>query len=331
MWQERKDFFEILKMLTWDRCWNLFLLWFSYFFSIVFKIPKVWSAPFSVSIEPTTKCNLYCAECITGTRRLTRPQGAINPDFFRKIIDEIYKKTFYLNLYLQGEPFLHPHLLEMATFAVKKKMFVCISTNGHFLDDEICLSIVKSGIQKIIISVDGASEENYKKYRRGGDFMKVKKGIKTLSTAKKKFNSKYPELVMQMLVNKYNEREIPIVKQLMVEMGADRLELKSMQIYNDYSFLPASPKYRRYIKDKQGKISIKNKLHNRCFRLWSNEVVTWDQKLIPCCYDKNAEHEIENIQQFPFIELWKSNEFQIFRSSVLKNRKSIEICRNCTV
>ncbi len=328
---------QIFKVLTFNRFCNLFLLINSYLLSVIIKKPILWAYPFAITIEPITNCNLSCEECPTGKKTLTRPLGKISLEFFKKIVDEVYKKTFYLNLYLQGEPFIHPDIIEMLEYAVNKKMFVCISTNGHFLDSETCSKIVKSGIQKLIISLDGATEETYLKYRIGGDFNKVTVGIKNLSDSKKKLKSNTPEIIIQMLINKYNEHEISIAKDLTCNLGANKFVLKTMQIYNDFDFLPDSKKFKRYLKSNNGSFVINRKIHNRCYRLWSNAVFTFDGNIIPCCFDKNAEYKFGNINVGEnsnmgrkFKELWTSDDFNNFRSSVLKNRKKHQICQNCT-
>lgn len=330
MWQKRKEFFQIIKLIEFRRFWNLHLLILSYWISLFTKKAKIWAAPFAISIEPTTNCNLSCAECPTGNNSLTRHLGNMNIDTFQKIIDLVYKKTFYLNLYLQGEPFIHPQLTEMISYAIKKKMFVCVSTNGHFLDEVTCDKLVKTGIQKIIISVDGATNETYNKYRKSGNLTIVTTGIKILSESKIKQKTNLPLIVIQMLVNKYNEHEIKAVKHLTKSNGANRLELKSMQIYNDSSFLSDNIKYNRYVKNQSGELILKKVLQNKCKRLWTNAVFTWEGNLIPCCYDKNANYIIGNIKDSDFENLWKNQKINSFRNKVLNNRKNIDICCNCT-
>jgi len=321
---------QIIKTLSIKRLWNLILLYKSYLLSLIIKKPFVWAYPFAITIEPTTMCNLFCEECPTGKKTLTRSTGKIELSLFENIIEQVYKKTFYLNLYLQGEPFIHPEIIEMIKYAVNKKMFVCISTNGHFLNSETCSEIVKSGIQKIIVSLDGATEETYLKYRKGGDFTKIKNGIKELSVCKNQLNSNTPEIVLQMLVNKYNENEISLVQKLKENLGANKLELKTMQIYFDYNFLPNTIIFKRYIKDSDGKFVLNKKLRNHCYRIWSNAVFTFDGYIIPCCFDKNAEQKFGNINNDTFNKLWRSINFNKFRLSILKDRKKYEICRNCT-
>jgi MoaA/NifB/PqqE/SkfB family radical SAM enzyme len=324
-----KEFYQILRVLSLQRIWNLFLVYKSYLFSNITNKPFVWAYPFSISIEPTTQCNLNCPECPTGNNSLTRKMGKMDFELFKIIIDQVYKKTFYLNLFLQGEPFLHPELCIFASYARSKKMFVTISTNGHFLDSDTCEKIIHSGIQKIIISLDGASKESYNKYRSGGDFEKVKEGIKLLSDTKNKNHSYHPHIVIQMLVHSFNEHEIPEMQTLVKNLGADKLELKSMQIYHKPEFLPKLEKHNRYKLDKNNHLVSKNKLHNNCFRLWSTAVFTFEGDLIACCYDKNATHRFGNMVNSEFKKLWKNKLFNDYRSEVLTHRKNIEICNNC--
>ena len=324
-----KEFYKILRVLTIQRIWNLILVYKSYLISNLTKKPFVWASPFSISIEPTTQCNLNCPECPTGNNSLTRKMGKMDFELFKTIIDQVYKKTFYLNLFLQGEPFLNLELNKFAAYARSKKMYVTVSTNGHFLDADTCEKIIHSGIQKIIVSLDGTSKETYNKYRSGGDFEKVKEGIKLLSHTKKKNHSHHPHIVIQMLVHSFNEHEIPEMQTLVKNLGADKLELKSMQIYNNPEFLPKLKKHNRYILDKNNNLVSKNKLHNKCFRLWSTAVITFEGELIACCYDKNANHRFGNIINSAFKNLWKNKLFNEYRSEVLTHRKNIEICNNC--
>jgi radical SAM protein with 4Fe4S-binding SPASM domain len=105
-----------------------------------------------------------------------------------------------------------------------------------------------------------------------------------------------------------------------------------MQVINnehiDY-WMPENEKYRRYEKN-NGNYSIKNDLGNNCLRLLFNPVVTSEGKVVPCCFDKNADHVMGDLNNSSFREIWHGEKYMIFRNSVLTDRKSIEICRNCT-
>ena len=82
--------------------------------------------------------------------------------------------------------------------------------------------------------------------------------------------------------------------------------------------------------NKDGIYALKNSFNNSCLRLWMNPVITWDGKVVPCCFDKDAEHIMGDLNEKSFREIWHGEKFKAFRSSVLKGRQKIEICRNCT-
>jgi radical SAM protein with 4Fe4S-binding SPASM domain len=105
-----------------------------------------------------------------------------------------------------------------------------------------------------------------------------------------------------------------------------------MQIINNKDFdnwLPKNKNFTRYRKN-NNEYTIKNALGNHCLRLWLNPVVTWDGKVVPCCFDKDAEEIMGDLNENTFRTIWNGEKYKIFRDSVLKERKSIEICRNCT-
>jgi radical SAM protein with 4Fe4S-binding SPASM domain len=205
-----------------------------------------------------------------------------------------------------------------------------ISTNGHFLSEENSEKIVRSGLSKLIISLDGLDQESYSAYRINGKVETVKDGIRNISIARRRHKSSL-KIEIQLLVNKLNEHQIPEMRKL-----ADGIEAtfkpKSMQIIGPDSFeswLPVNAKFRRY-KIRNGKYQIRSSLPDRCARLWFNPVVTWDGKVLPCCFDKDAEHIMGDLSQESFDEIWNGTKYRLFRRVLLSDRSTIAICRNCT-
>ena len=319
----------LFSKITFQRLINASLNYFSFYISFLFKHPFNLGFPTSITIEPTNFCNLKCPECPSGTEILTRNKGFINEILFQKIIDETYKKSFFLTLHFQGEPYLHNNLFNLIKYASNKKLYTTLSTNGHFLSEENCLKTIDSGLDKLIISLDGTTSEIYSKYRINGSFDKVVKGIETIFNSKK---NKKPLIILQFIVFKSNEHQIDEMKQLAGKLKIDKLEFKSAQIYNfesDNSLIPSIDKYSRYKKAK-GKFEIKNKLKNKCFRLWTNPVITWDGCVVPCCFDKDANYKFGNLNENTFKEIWNNSKYNTFRKTILNNRKNVDICRNCT-
>ena len=188
-------------------------------------------------------------------------------------------------------------------------------------------------MDRLIISIDGTTQETYEQYRIGGTLQKVIDGTKNIIEAKKMLNSKTPHIVFQFLVVKPNEHQLEDVKKLANELGVDEVVFKTAQVYdfeNGNPLIPDNIKYSRYKKNANGTYSIKNKLLNQCWRMWSSCVITWDGVVVPCCFDKDAKHQLGDLKTQAFKELWNSNKYQSFRRSVLKSRQEIDICKNCS-
>jgi len=290
--------------------------------------PVIRGMPLTAGIEITNFCNLKCPECPSGSGMMTRSRGYMDPDLFMKIIAELKPYLYYLSLYFQGEPMLHPRFFSLLGRC--KGIKTIVSTNGHFLSEENAEKIVKSQLHKLVVSLDGMDQSTYSAYRVNGDYERVRNGIKAVAEAKRKFNSPV-KLEIQFLVNNQNEKQIPEVKRFARTMNAD-LKLKSMQILNSNDFdkwLPDLKKFRRYEK-KNNEYIIKSTFPDRCARLWFNPVITWDGKVVPCCFDKDAEYIMGDLGVDSFRDIWHGPKYRSFRKSLYTGRYMTGICRNCT-
>jgi radical SAM protein with 4Fe4S-binding SPASM domain len=329
----RFDTLSILKHLTLPRIWNLALLRSSYYFSRISKRPISIGHPASLSIEPTTACNLGCPECPSGLKLFTRPTGKIDLKLHQNMLNQVKRSVFYINYYFQGEPFLHPQFLELIKQAKQSKIYTSTSTNAHFIDEKKAEEIVQSGLDRLIISIDGLTQETYEQYRVNGNLNKVIEASKHLVSAKHKLRSKTPHLIFQFLAVKPNEHEIPQVFELANDIGIDEVRIKTAQLYdfeNGNPLMPENEKYSRYTKRKDGTYKIKGNPGNHCWRMWSGSVFTWDGKVVPCCFDKDAKHVLGSITENTFKSIWKSEKYRAFRQAILKNRQEIDICKNCS-
>ena len=328
------DSLNLLSKLSVRRAWNAGKVLSSYYISRWRKKPVQWGYPISISFEPTTSCNLRCPECPSGLRSFTRPTGMLKKDFFSQTIDEIYKELLYLVFYFQGEPYLNPGFLEMVRYASNKKIYTATSTNAHYLNDDNARKTIESGLDRLIISIDGTTQEVYQQYRRGGKLDKVIEGAKNIVKWKRELKSKTPFIIFQFLVVKPNEHQIQDVQQLAKEVGVDDVWYKTAQVY-DYendpnNLIPAIDKFSRYKKDKEGQYTVKNKLNNHCWKLWHANVITWDGLVVPCCFDKDAKHQLGNLKTQSFKEIWQNDKYKRFRGALMASRKNIDICANCS-
>jgi MoaA/NifB/PqqE/SkfB family radical SAM enzyme len=227
-----QDSLQILKHLSFRRAWNLVLLKSSYFISRFFRISIHFGNPFSLSIEPTTACNLGCPECPSGLKQFTRPTGKLDLDLHKEMLSQVKKSVFYINYYFQGEPFLHPQFLDLIRDAKKAKIYTATSTNAHFISKEKADEIVKSGLDRLIISIDGMTQATYEQYRVHGQLQKVIEASRFLVESIKQLQSSTPHLIFQFLAVKPNEHEIPAVFSLANELEIDEVRIKTAQFYN---------------------------------------------------------------------------------------------------
>ena len=327
------DVRRFLSKLTFKRAWNAFKVWASFQLTRWLHKPIQWGLPITISFEPTTACNLRCPECPSGLRAFSRPTGNLKGDFFRNTIDEIADQLLYLIFYFQGEPYINPEFLDMVEYANQKGIYTITSTNGHFLDNDRARRTVESGLDRLIISVDGTTQEVYEQYRKEGSLENVLQGARNVVKWKKKLGRSHPHIIFQFLVVRPNEHQIPAIYQLAEKIGVDEVKLKTAQIYdyqNGHPLIPTIDRYSRYRQQSDGSFKLKHSLVDHCWKLWHACVITWNGTVVPCCFDKDASHELGDLGQQSFQTIWQGEEYQSFRRQLLKGRDQIDICTNCT-
>ncbi|MDD4150328.1 MAG: radical SAM/SPASM domain-containing protein [Bacteroidales bacterium] len=327
--------FKIIKYLTIRKLINLINLSFYYRNLKTKKIKqnngskvnKPLPPPSFITFEPTNYCNLKCAACPSGTGLLTRDKGFADLELFKNLIQQNKKHLVNIILHFQGEPLLHEQLGKMISFAKKHKIFTEFSTNGHTIHTNIDI-IKNSKPDRIIVSLDGIEQETYNKYRVNGDIKKVYQGLEALSQLNKK---ERPYIELQFLVFKHNEHEIEQLYKLKNKYKIDKISLKTAQIYskNQIDLLPNNSKYSRYIVNGD-KFEINSKLPNSCRRIIFGSVITWDGKLVPCCFDKDANFIMGDIKNKSMNDIRNGNNYQRFIKNVFLQRNKIEMCKNCT-
>ena len=321
-----------IKYFTPGRLLNAAKIVASFQISKLIRKPIVWGKPITFSVEPTNFCNLECPECPSGLGALTRPLGLLKFEKFKEVIDQIYGDCFYIQLFFQGEPYINKELPQMIKYAQSKNIYVSISTNGLLINEKKVDLILDNAPDKLIFSIDGLDEKSYQNYRIGGTFKDADSALRLFMKKKKEKMLKKPFVEFQFIVMKQNEDQIEKVFEYGKEVGVDKVVLKTMQVSSYESannFLPENEDYRRYIVS-NGEVKMKGKMQDHCFALWRTSVVTWDGKIVPCCFDKDAKYEMGLLNGKSFEEIWNSDKYYKFRKAVLKNRKGIDMCTNCT-
>ena len=246
--------------------------------------------PVVAFIEPNLFCNLQCPACPTGLRLNLRPSVSISEELFRAAIDEMGDYLFQLVMYNWGEPLLHKQTPEMIRYASDKGIKVSLSTNLSIrLTDDYIERLVKSGLDTMIISLDGITEDVYKYYRRNGNLNLVRENLLRIRNAKERLGVQTPKLVWQFLVFKHNEHQIEQARQLLREWGADELNvapaIMPVEPYND-GFEPSTiPQYNMYLPDHPQRKEARRQMKSdkACSWLYGVFVLNPNGKVSACC------------------------------------------------
>jgi len=323
-----KEFWLITRYLTARKVFNMLTRSLGRLLSRITRRYVNIGMPWSYSIEPCDICNLHCKECVSGLGVIRRRRGRINMDDYRRAVDQIAPYATNLFLYFQGEPTMHPDFAEMAKYAHEKGIFTATSTNAHYLTPETSAKIAASGLDKMIVSLDGYNQETYASYRAGGDYAQVLTGIQNLADAKRRLNTKTPIIEAQTLVTKINENNLPAIRKVAMDAGADLHYFKTMQIENEEDFAV----FKTTI-DKYSRYDAQNRLKNPvgfCRRIIDSVVITIDMDVLPCCYDKDASMKLGNLRDHSLREILRSSTAEKIISNIEYKRDTRpDICSNC--
>ncbi len=325
------SFRQLLKAFTPRRAWNALQASASFLFSALSKKHVVWGVPPVLTIEPTNICNLRCPLCVTGNGSMERPYGRMDFEAYKSLINEIGDRVLYLVFFNQGEPYLHREFHDFVAYAKQRGIYVTTSTNAHYFDTANAEAAVRSAIDTLIVSVDGATQESYAHYRVGGSLEKVKQGVRNLVAAKQRLRRKTPYIYMQFLVMRHNEHEIPAMQELAHELEVDKLLIKNIQVETlaeAQEWLPGAERYRRYALT-QNDFVVKRGGQGVCLRPWLTTMVNWDGTVVPCCFDKNGHHTTGDLRRENFTAIWTDDTYSHFRQNMLTRRETIDICKNC--
>lgn len=304
----------------------------------MFGIVRITHLPTFVSIEPANYCQLRCPECPVG-QRATSQHTAQNMSWetYEHILSQVQDTAHTLQFYFQGEPLLNPLLPKMIARAHAVGLFTVLSTNAQALTRNLAQKLVQSGLNRIIVSIDGFSQESYAAYRVGGSLHRALEGLHFLKEAKGRYHSSIC-IELQVLRLRSNEHEWQWIRHSYRSLGATRLVFKTAQLYDyqhGHPLMPTNERYSRYKRQADGSYQLRRpkpfsfRALTPCYRLWSGCVITTNGKVLPCCYDKSAQHTFGSIIEQPLSLLWHNDIANTFRSQVLHHSQNIAICKDC--
>ena len=293
-----------------------------------------WGYPFVLQIEPTNLCNLSCPLCPAGRNELGRERRHMRLSEFKSVVDDMERYLLFLILWNWGEPFMNPELPQMIRYSSERGIKTVTSTNAHFLsNEEYVEAILRSGLSTLIVAIDSVKEKSYRVYRKRGSLKRALAGLRKLVEMKRRLGSN-TLINMRTVVMRQNERELPKLRRLAREVGADRFTAKTLNPScgdnaMDDELVPRNPRYRRYAY-KPGTLE-RLRVGAVCRRVWEMSNIQSNGDVVPCCYDYDGTMKVGNAFEQPFTRIWNGPAYRELRRNVSRNMQSLPKCRNCGV
>jgi len=231
----------------------------------------------------------------------------MNLSLFRQILDQAGEHLYRIQFYDQGEPFINKQLLEMISLAAKHDIGSQVSTNFSFgFADTFYRSIVESGLEHIIIAMDGVNAATYSPYRVNGRFELVEAGMRQVIKWKRRLKRRLPFVEWQFIIFDHNRHSINEAKVMARDIGVDRLCFK-------YDAGAAQDEWRRIDQFKDR--TVRRVRLNSCLWLWGSLNVGTDGTVRPCC-NAGRNELIGDLKVTPLRELWNSERMKSLRACV---------------
>ena len=266
--------------------------------------------PVVIEIEPTNRCNLHCVFCPRDEH--SREYGLMDPELFKRLIDQTSDTTFEYHINHFGEPTLHPDLVEMVAHAAQTNARVNIFTNFTTVREGLPEGLVESGVFQLIMNVPAGDLETYKQTAGRNRFEKALANIERFMAHRRSRGGDGPKLGIVYVPTSKNED---------VEAARATLEplVDSFEVKPTHDWLGVNS-----ITEIRDPVTHKS-IFSRCSRLWTTMTVLWDGRLAACCYDYNGERTHGDLTQASAREIWNSSGMRHFR----KNNWDHAPCSRC--
>ncbi|MBF0110396.1 MAG: radical SAM protein [Magnetococcales bacterium] len=285
------------------------------------KSSKIRSLPYFIKIEPTPKCHLYCPGCWHSRKEFKKKfvnSRNITVEEVGRIIEPVSSTLVAVSLSQMGEPLLHRDLVDMIEKIHSFNVAVTFPTNLSVpMKDDWIDRFVLSGVDAVLVGLDGLSRETYEQYRKGGNFDLVVNNVRRIAAAKKRLGRSRPRLVWKFIVFDHNAHEVHEVPQKYREMGFDDYEIVlDNHLMDEFVALERSPDM-----GGSGKRS--------CFWPYGLMVVEYDGQVQPCC---TSGFRLGNAIETDTREIWHGPSYETIRrgfSSSTPVEEVHPVCRLC--
>lgn len=294
------------------------------------RVLKPDSYPIALQLEPTVRCQLSCPLCPRMRLQSSQKGDDMHYENYLTLMDEIGPYLLAIAFWQWGEPLLHPQITDMVALAHQQNILTFISTNGQFSPDEFDIKrLFSAGLDMLIISIDGISQDSYESFRRGGKVSRVMQFAETACHTKRMLGPITPLINIRSIATSETETEISHVREFARRIGADVFSLKAVSLYCDADphnpLLPKNREYRsfQYRGDKEAEEY--RRMSPSCNKPWSWPTLLHDGTLLICECDHDSRHSLGNVFTSSFREVWGSR-----RSAEVRMRfPDLDFCNRC--
>lgn len=285
--------------------------------------------PKIIIIDATNSCNLRCPVCPV-TFAMKRKRGMMKPHVFRKIIDDFKDQREKPAIYFSfsGEPTLHKDLPDFIAYAHENGHDTYLSTNATRLTPEMSERLIRSGLGRVNLCMDGFSKEAQETYRVNSDFDNVKASIEEFLRIKKDLGMKSPITVLQTLLTSYSEPQMDEMEAWAREAGFDRVRFKTFSI-GSYTSADQKREFAHFLpRQKELRRHPRHTSHALCTVPLFQSVVFWNGDLGLCCIDYDQVIQLPNVEKDGFLAAYRSDEAARARKRGFL--KQFGICKTCS-
>ncbi len=292
--------------------------------------------PYMAQVAPTGVCDLRCERCPIALQNPS--QKTFMPlRTFEKFIDEVGDYLLYMIMWSWGEPLLNPDVYSMFRYARDHQVLTVTSSNLHSFSEEEAEEMVASGLDALIIALDGATPATHERLRLGGEYQRVLEHTRMIVEEKARRKSDTPLLNLRMVVSRENESEVDAFRTLARELGVDMVSFKAYSTRQsgfadpewDEQRAPQEDALRWYEYTEDFKVKARPARRYDCRFMWTKPMLFADGRIASCEYDFDCSHELGNINEQSFDEIWFGERAKDLRKCFSHDGKRPSFCADC--
>lgn len=278
--------------------------------------------PAQIDIETSNLCNLRCQFC--PLTKQTRKMGLMSFELACKAIDEITRYGLErMCLGGFGEPLLNKDFFEISRYAAAtgKIKQLYISTHGLLMDNRANEELLDCGLDKIIVSIDGATPKTYERMRLGGNYNEVVSNVLEFIKIRRQYQKLKPILAVQIIRMQDTISEVNDFVNFWQDKIAAQDEINIKEYFT----------WAGKVSDNSVSNGYRIEVKVPCLiYLWSNLIIQWNGDISACCYDANGDLVLGNIETDSIYDIWHSNKYKELRMKHLRGQiENIPVCATC--